>query len=96
MFNKSIYWGHIPNYKKITFFDGDKCKSDFIDWLLDLEEYFNFWNICNEKKCGLHLINWTMKQRNGEKTFKSIKNGEVSIQYALGKEWKGVNWFMVS
>ena len=39
-----------------------------------------------KKKCNLHLINWTMKQRNGEKTFKSIKSGEVSIQYALGKE----------
>ena len=27
---------HIPNYKKIPFFDGDMCKLDFIDWLLDL------------------------------------------------------------
>ena len=31
-----------PNYKKISFFDGDMCKLDFIDWLLDLEEYFNY------------------------------------------------------
>ena len=23
------------------------CKLDFIDWLLDLEEYFNFWKICD-------------------------------------------------
>ena len=29
---------HTPNYKKIPFFDGDKCKLDFIDWLLDLED----------------------------------------------------------
>ena len=29
-----------PNYKKIPFFDGDMCKMDFVDWLLDLEEYF--------------------------------------------------------
>ena len=35
---------------------------------------------------GLHLINWTMKHRNGGKTFKSIESGEVSIQSALGKE----------
>ena len=42
-----------PNYKKIPFFDGDMCKMDFIDWLLDLEEYFNFWKICNEKKLRL-------------------------------------------
>ena len=38
---------HTPNYKKIPFFDGDMCKLDFIDWLLDLEEYFNFWKICD-------------------------------------------------
>ena len=23
------------------------CKLDFIDWLFDLEEYFNFWKICD-------------------------------------------------
>ena len=39
-----------PNYKKIPFFDGDMCKMDFVDWLLDLEEYFNFWKICDEEK----------------------------------------------
>ena len=33
---------HTLNYKKIPFFDGDMCKLDFIDWLLGLEEYFNF------------------------------------------------------
>lgn len=42
-----------PNYKKILFFDGDMCKLDFIDWLLDLEEYFNFWKICDEEKVRL-------------------------------------------
>ena len=39
-----------PNYKKIPFFDGDMCKLDFINWLLDFEEYFNFCKICNEEK----------------------------------------------
>ena len=43
----------IPTYKKIPFFDGDMCKLDFIDWLLDLEEYFNFWKICDEVKVRL-------------------------------------------
>ena len=42
-----------PNYKKIPFFDGDTCKLDFIDWLLDFEEYFNFWKICDEEKVWL-------------------------------------------
>ena len=39
-----------------------------------------------KKKCGLHLINWMMKQRNCGKTFKSIESDEVSIKSALGKE----------
>ena len=42
-----------PNYKKIPFFDGDMCKLDFIDWLLDVEENFNFWKICDEEKVWL-------------------------------------------
>ena len=29
------------------------CKLDFIDWLLDLEEYFNFGKICDEEKVWL-------------------------------------------
>ena len=74
------------NYKKISFFDGDMCKLDLIDWLLDLEEYFNFWKICDEEKVWLALINWMMKQRNGEKTLKTIESDEVSIQSILGKE----------
>ena len=39
-----------------------------------------------KKKCGLHLMNWTMKQRNGGKTFKLIESDEVSIQSTLDKE----------
>ena len=75
-----------PNYRKIPFFDGDMCKLDFIDCLLDLEEYFNFWKICNEEKVQLASNKLDMKQRNGGKMFKSIESGTVSIQFALGKE----------
>ena len=39
-----------------------------------------------KKKYSLHLINWTLKQRNGGKTFKSIETDEVSIQSTVGKE----------
>ena len=41
------------NYKKIPFFEGDMWKLDFIDQLLGLEEYFNFWKICDEEKVWL-------------------------------------------
>ena len=44
-----------------------------------------------KKKCGLHLINWTMKHRNGGKIFKSIESGEVSIQSFLAKSEKCIN-----
>ena len=47
-----------------------------------------FGRFFTKKKCGLHLINWMMKQRNCGKSFKSIENDKVSIQFALGKEWK--------
>ena len=29
------------------------CKLDFINWLLDLEGYFNFWKIFDEEKVWL-------------------------------------------
>ena len=29
------------------------CRLDFIDWLFDLEEYFNFWKICDEERVWL-------------------------------------------
>ena len=44
---------HTSNYKKSPFFDRDMCKLDFINWLLDLEEYFNFWKICDKEKVQL-------------------------------------------
>ena len=46
-YNDQYIQKRTPNYKKIPLFDGDMCKLDFIDWLLDLEEYFNFWKICD-------------------------------------------------
>ena len=42
-----------PNNKKISFFDGDMCKLDFIDWLLDFEEYFIFGRFVMKKKMWL-------------------------------------------
>ena len=42
-----------PKYKKISFFDREMRKLDFSDWLLNFEEYFNFWKICDEEKVWL-------------------------------------------
>jgi len=37
--------GHIPKYNKISFFDKRMCNLYFIEWILDLEEYYNYWVI---------------------------------------------------
>ena len=42
-----------PKYKKIPFFDGEMCKLDFIDWLLNLKEYFDYLEICDEERVRL-------------------------------------------
>ena len=77
-----------PNYKKISFFDGDMGKFDFIDYIgfLIWQSILIFERFVMKKNYSLHLINWTIKQRNGGKTFKLIESDKVSIQSALGKE----------
>ena len=67
----------------------EKCISwilltSFLIW----KSILIFGRFVMKKRWSLHLINWMIKQRNGEKRFKSIESGEVSIQSALGKEWK--------
>ena len=74
------------NYKKISFFDCDMCKLDFLTSFLIWKSILIFGRFVMKKKCSLHLMNWTMKQRNGGKTFKLIESDEVSIQSTLVKE----------
>ena len=42
-------------YRKIASFIGYFLKEDFLDWLLDLEDLFDFENIYYERKVGLIL-----------------------------------------
>ena len=42
-------------YKIIATFNGYFYKEDFLDWLLDLEDLFDYENICDEKKFKLAL-----------------------------------------
>ena len=42
-------------YKRIESFNGYFYKVDFLDWLLDLEDLFDYENICDEKKVKLAL-----------------------------------------
>ena len=84
--NDQFIQRRILNYKKISLFD-EVCVSwilliGFLIWISILI----FGRFVMKKKCGLHLINWTMKQMDGRKTFKSIESDEVSIQSAFVKE----------
>ena len=42
-------------YRRIASFNGHFYKEDFLDWLLDLEDLFDFENIYYERKVGLAL-----------------------------------------
>ena len=43
------------SYKRIASFNGYFYKEYFLDWLLDLEDLFDFENIYSERKVGLPL-----------------------------------------
>ena len=47
----SIYVSYRP-YKRIVSFNGYFLKEDFLDWLLDLEDLFEYENIYYERKVG--------------------------------------------
>ena len=43
------------SYKRIASFNDYFLKEYFLDWLLDLEDLFDYENICYERKVGLAL-----------------------------------------
>ena len=65
--NRDNYCGDIPHkqligkqisyrpYKRIESFNGYFYKVYFLDWLLDLEDLFDYENICDERKVKLAL-----------------------------------------
>ena len=56
--------------------------TGFLIW----ENILIFGRFVMKKKCYLHLINWTMNERNNGKIFKSIESNKLSVQFALDKE----------
>ena len=42
-------------YRRIASFNGYFYKEDFLDWLLDLEDLFDYENICETRKVKLAL-----------------------------------------
>ena len=49
---KKILYGP---YRRISSFNGYFYKENFLDWLLDLDDLFDFENIYYERKVGLAL-----------------------------------------
>ena len=71
-----------PKYKKIPFFNGEMCELDFIDWLLNLEEYFDYLEICDKERAWL-----TFNKLDGEakEWWEDIKNDSKHF-FILGHE----------
>ena len=75
-----------PNNKKIPFFDEDMCKLDFIDWLLDFEEYFNFWKIFDEERVRLASNKLDDEAKKWWKDIQIYKKWRGKHLITLGKE----------
>ena len=48
-------WISCRPYKRIASFNGYFSKGDFLDWLLDLKDLFDYENILYERKIALAL-----------------------------------------
>ena len=46
-------------YKRIASFNGYFLKEDFLDWLLDLEDLFDYENIYKERKLKIALYKFS-------------------------------------
>ena len=74
-------------YKRIVSFNGYFLKEDFLDWLLDLEDLFDYENVFYERKVGLALyklsenaLSW-WEQPNG---YNLIEPNKVNTKFVHG------------
>ena len=84
MFN--IFKDALLTTKKIPFFDRDMCKLDFIHWLLDFEEYFNFWKIFDEERVRLASNKLDDEAKKWWKDIQIYKKWRGKHLITLGKE----------
>ena len=74
-----------PN-KRIASFNGYFYKIDFLDWLLDLEDLFDYENICDEKKnLNLLCINLVSMSYVGANEYSLIELDEVKTKFIHGQ-----------
>ena len=83
-------------YKRIASFNGYFYKEHFFDWLLDLEDLFDYENICDERKVELALY----KLREYTFFFASITvlifSSRVVASLKKMFVWAPVMWLLVS
>ena len=82
-------------YRRIASFNGYFYKEYFLDWLLDLEDWFDYENICDERKVKLTLYKfrkyalrwWEWLQSNriqqGEEKIHSWPKMKINTSYQL-------------
>ena len=71
-------------YRRIASFNGYFYKEDFLDWLLDLDDLFDFENIDYERKLDLLCINLvSMPYIDGNK-YNLIESDKVKTRFVHG------------
>ena len=63
-------------------------KEDFLDWLLNLEDLFDYENICDEKKVKIALYKLESMHYIGENEYKLIESDKVKTKFVHGQGWK--------
>ena len=72
-------------YKRIASFDGYFYKEDFLDWLLDLEDLFDFEYIYYERKIGLVLYILVSMLYVGGNEYNLIESNKIKIRFVHGQ-----------
>ena len=72
-------------YKRTESFNGYFYKEDFLDWLLDLEDLFDYENICDEKKVKIALYKLESMHYIGENEYKLIESDKVKTKFVHGQ-----------
>ena len=72
-------------YRRIASFNGYFYKEDFLDWLLDLEDLFDFENIYYKRKVGLALYKISEYALHWWKRVQLIESDNIKTEFIHGQ-----------
>ena len=75
-------------YRRIASYNGNFYKEIFFDWLLDLEDWFDFENIYYARKVDLLYINLVNMPYVGGNKYNLIESDKVKTKFIHGQGWK--------